>query len=510
MRESRQERRKIEMIRRKEMKKSQRLLQKELREKEDRELIQGGHEQKKPRSCASNAKSQIKSVAEEQAEAERVAIDYLKTIQRLMPGLLQRLSEVKDFRQPQKIKHKVAVILLFAIFWFVFQKSSRRQANTEMTTAIFLENMRIFFPDLDSLPHHDTVNRFLSGVDINEIEKMLFDLINHFIRSKKFVNYLIDNCYPVAIDGTQKFAYDFLWAEQCQQRKAGKGMQYYCSCLEASLVFHNGIMLPLASEFLDYMEGDTASSKQDCELKAFRRIAEKIKKHFPRLKIMVILDGLYPKGPVFELCREYGWQFMIVLQDKSLKSVWEEFAGLQKLEGKKKMKIKWGNRDQEFTWVNNILYTYDNDKKEQTLHMVICEEQWDEAGKNGTIEHKQSKHVWVSSEPLTSRNLHERCNLGGRCRWGIENGFLLEKQYGYHFEHTFSFDWNATKGFHLLMRIAHMINTLAQYGNLLRTLFAQQGIRAIIKYLDEIFRKMVLDLTRIMKSLAQPYQIRFT
>lgn len=502
---SRQERRKIEMVRRKEIKKAQRLIQKELREKE----AQGEFEEK-PRSCSSNAKSQIKSVAGEQAEGERVAIDYLKTIQRVMPGLLLRLSEVEDFRQPKKIKHKVAVILLFAIFWFVFQKSSRREANKEMTTATFMENMRLFFPELDSLPHHDTINRFLSRVDIDELDKLLCDLINSFIRSKKFVNYLIDNCYPMAVDGTQKFVYDFLWAEQCQQRKAGDGTHYYCSCLEASLVFHNGITLPLASEFLDYMEGDTSSNKQDCELKCFRRLAEKIKKYFPRLKIMVILDGLYPNGPVFELCRTYRWQFMIVLQDKSLKSVWEEFFALQKLEGPKKAKIRWGNREQEFTWVNNIFYAYDNDKKKQTLHVVVCKEQWDEVGKDGTIEHKHSKHAWISSEPLTSRNLHERCNLGGRYRWGIESGFLVEKQYGYHYEHTFSFNWNAMKGFHLLMRIAHMINTLAQYGNLLRSVFAQKGIQATIKYLDEIFRKMVLDPVRTAKSLAQPYQLRFT
>ncbi len=362
-----------------------------------------------------------------------MAIEYLKTMQRLLPGLVERLSEIEDFRQVKKIKHKVAVILLFAIFWFVFQKASRREANREMTTAIFLENMRLFFPNLDSLPHHDTVNRFLSQVNINELDKLLFDLINHFIRSKKFANYLIDNCYPIAIDGSQKFGYYGLWAEECQQRKVGDKTQYYCSCLEASLVFHNGIVLPLATELLNYMEGDTSSDKQDCELKAFRRLAEKIKKYFPKLKIMVILDGLYPNGPMFELCREYEWQFMIVLQDESLKSVWEEFFALQEFEKKKKIKIKWGNREQEFTWVNDILYTYDNDKKEQTIHVVVCEEHWDEVDKDGIVSHKHSKHAWISSEPLTSRNLHERCNLAGRYRWGIESGFLVEKKYGYHY-----------------------------------------------------------------------------
>ena len=54
------------------------------------------------------------------------------------------------------------------------------------------------------------------------------------------------------------------------------------------------------SEFLSYTEGDQASSKQDCELKAFKRLAEKIKKRFPRLPIQILLDGLYPNGPVME------------------------------------------------------------------------------------------------------------------------------------------------------------------------------------------------------------------
>jgi hypothetical protein len=501
---SRQERRKIEMAKRKEVKKAQCLANKELREKGAQSGLQ-----EKPRISASNAKSPFKTVAEEQAEGERVAIEYIKTMQQLLPGLLQRLSEVKDFRQVKKIKHKVAVLLLLAIFWFVFQRSSRREANRQMTTPTFLENMRIFFPNIDSLPHHDTVNRFLSLVDINELDKVLFDLINHFIRSKKFVNYLIDNCYPIAIDGTQKFVYNFLWAEECQQRKVGDKIQYHCSSLEASLVFHNGIVLPLASEFLSYMEGDTSSDKQDCETKAFHRLAEKIKKYFPKLKIMVILDGLYPNGPIFERCREYGWQFMIVLQDDSLKSVWEEFFALQKFENQKKVKIKWGNREQEFSWVNNILYTYDHDKKEQIVHVVVCEEQWDEVGQDATVEHKHSKHVWISSEPLTNCNLHERCNLAGRYRWGIENSFLVEKHYGYHYEHAFSFNWNAVKGFHILMRIAHLINTLAQYGSLLRNVFIQKGIQATIKYLDEIFRRFVLDPVRVMESLTKSYQVRF-
>ena len=197
----------------------------------------------------------------------------------------------------------MAVILLFGIFWFVLQKSSRRQANEELTDPIFLNNMRIFSPCLESLPHHDTVNRFLSMIDINELENILAGLIRDFIRSKKFRNYLIDNHIPIAIDGTQKHCYKFLWSEECLERKINGKSQYYCYTLEASLVFHNGMVLPLASEFLGFMQGDEGRNKQDCEINGFKRPAKKIKSFFPRLKIMLLIDGLYAKGPIIRICR---------------------------------------------------------------------------------------------------------------------------------------------------------------------------------------------------------------
>jgi hypothetical protein len=86
--------------------------------------------------------------------------------------------------------------------------------------------------------------------------------------------------------------------------------------------------LPLLTEFLNFAEGDTESDKQDCELKAFHRLTSRLKVAFPRLPIMLLLDGLYPNGPVLRACRQSHWQFMIVLKDESLPSVWEEYHGL--------------------------------------------------------------------------------------------------------------------------------------------------------------------------------------
>ena len=124
----------------------------------------------------------------------------------------------------------------------------------------------------------------------------------------------------------------------------------------------HGMTIPLMSEILSYTKGDTGDNKQDCELKAFYRLASRLKKAFPALKIMLLLDGLYAKGPVAEICRKNKWQFMIVLNEVNRES--------------------------------------------------------------GKPEEKNSRHVWLSSEPLNKFNLHERCNLVARSRWCIESSLI--------------------------------------------------------------------------------------
>ena len=80
------------------------------------------------------------------------------------------------------------------------------------------------------------------------------------------------------------------------------------------------------------IEWQSPKDKQDCEQRAFQRLAQRLKKCFSHLPILRLLDGLYANGPIIALCDQYNWDFMIVLQDGSLPTVWEEIEGLQKLE----------------------------------------------------------------------------------------------------------------------------------------------------------------------------------
>jgi hypothetical protein len=205
--------------------------------------------------------------------------------------------------------------------------ASRREANRELSRPAFLATLQSLFPELETRPHADTLNRLLTDIDGVHLEEAPVALVRRLIRNKKFRRYLIAQCYPSAIDGTQKLARNGQWqAEQWLERRRetaeGEPVQQYVCVLEANRVFHNGVTLPLLSEFLSYAEGDPDDQKQDCERNAFYRLAARLKAYFPRLPVLLLLDGLYPNGPLRALCHQYGWHFMIVFPDRCLPSVW--------------------------------------------------------------------------------------------------------------------------------------------------------------------------------------------
>ena len=448
----------------------------------------------------SNCKCPYKTPEEEGSARLDALTQQIKAYRAQLPVLLARLSKIKDPRNPKKIKHKLTVLMIYGVLCFAFQMASRREATREMTRPMFMANLRALFPELEDLPHHDTLARLLAQIDVADLERAHIEMIRHLIRSKKFERYLIKGCCPIAIDGTQKFKRSDLWDVDCLERKVRtksksdddaeepeEKNQYYVYVLEANLAFQNGMVIPLLSEILSYTEGDNKNDKQDCERRAFRRLAARLKKIFPRLSIMVLLDGLYPNGPVMELCRKYNWDFMIVLQDDSLPLVWEEMEGLKDQQPENRFHQNWGNRRQRFRWVNDIDYRYTcpvtGKEKQHLLHAVICEESWEEIAPGSTdVVTKISRHVWLSDEPLHKRTVHERCNLGARHRWGIESGILVEKHQGYQYEHCFSYDWKVMCGYHYLMRLGHALNVIARHSYALAKYVRELGVRGLIAF----------------------------
>jgi len=464
------------------------------------------------RPSASNAKSEMRTVEEERTVREQTVLEQVMVMRTMLPVLLSNLKSIKDPRQAKKVKHQLSAMLLYGILSFVHQMESRRQANRTMTRPQFMENLKALFPELEDLPHHDTLARALARIEVEQIQDALVDLVRTLLRRKKLRRFLMNGSVRIAIDGTQKLTRDVPVNEHYLERTHSHGDQvekeYYVYVMEACVVL-GGVALPLMTEFLSYAEGDVVA-KQDCELKAFKRLARRLKEAFPRQRIMLLLDGLYANGPVITLCRQNAWEFMIVLKDGCLPSVWAEANGLRPLAPKNRRKMTWGNRQQRYWWVNDIEYTYDKGpRRPETLHVVVDEETWEEVDpKTGEIVTRESRHAWISSEPIHAENLHQRCNLCGRHRWDIENAILVEKRHGYEYEHCFAHDWNATKGYHFLMRIGHFLNVLVQLSEKLAPIVRSMTVSGFISFVRDTVVGPWLSPARVTARLAACLQLR--
>ena len=80
--------------------------------------------------------------------------------------------------------------------------------------------------------------------------------------------------------------------------------------------------------------------------KAFKRLAEKLKKVFPRLPICILADGLYTTESVFSICEKNRWEYIIRLKDGAMPEVAREFHTRKDRESE--------NSSQEMKWVNGL------------------------------------------------------------------------------------------------------------------------------------------------------------
>ena len=126
--------------------------------------------------------------------------------------------------------------------------------------------------------------------------------------------------------------------EHCLERCCNKGTDkeitlYHRDVLEAKIFFGEKLVACIGSEFIENNGEDRKRQetmcaekiKQDCETKAFKRLAERVKKRFPRLPILLLADSLYASKPVMDLCREYKWEFLICYKKGSIPSIAEEY-----------------------------------------------------------------------------------------------------------------------------------------------------------------------------------------
>jgi hypothetical protein len=84
----------------------------------------------------------------------------------------------------------------------------------------------------------------------------------------------------------------------------------------------------------------------------------------------------------------------------------------------------------------------------------------------------------------------------------------VEKHHGYGYEHCFSYDWNAMRGYHYLMRLGHAINVLAQYSSALVKMVRQLSVQGFIRFVHQTLTGPWLDAAQVKQRMSAAFQLR--
>jgi hypothetical protein len=412
------------------------------------------------------------------------------------------MAGLKDTRDLERCTYSTRFMLLLGLTLFWGRVGSRRKLRFELNTDQALANLnRLAGAAQEAVAHSDTLNHFLGHLPESQLPGLRRRMIHRLIRMKVLEYARLLSYFPIAVDATGQLYFTERHCPHCLEQTVAGQTRYYHNVLEAKLVSPDGLALSIGTEFIE--NTDPRASKQDCELKAFARLARRLKKDFPQLRLCLLLDGLYANGTVFAICRQYLWKFIITFKEGSLPALWRDYQDLLGLcpQNRKRHRLDEHTR-QSFAWVNDLQHIDDRGRTHR-LAAFQCQEQ------NG--EGPKRFFAWLTNFTVTDQVVVALSNRGGRCRWKIENeGFNIQKNGGFALEHVYSRSPRQSKNYYFLMQIAHLIGQLLERGSLLagqvRRLFG--GLRTMAQRLLESLRHQAIPPQATDPAAAARIQIR--
>ena len=190
------------------------------------------------------------------------------------------------------------------------------------------------------------------------------------------------------------------------------------------------------------------------QLTSFKRLAESLKRMYPRLPICLLADSLYANRSVFNICKKNSWEFLIRYKDGSIPTLAQKYEEIKEKESeeevisietvyKRKPKVKAVHK---MKWVNDLIYN--------GCIVTVMELEID---KNGN---KWKEFQWITSLKIMNETAYAFAQTG-RKRWLIENeGFNIQKNIRYFITHANSLNYEAMKNHYLLTQLADIVGSL--------------------------------------------------
>ena len=404
-------------------------------------------------------------------------------IEKYLPELFNKFSTLTDIRNQSYVNYDMKVICVTRLFGLLCGLTSLSTiSGDEFNTDDCINNIStICKTKLNELPYWETIQDVFVNLKIDELRDMQKYIVKALIRSKMFDKYKYDGAFQLIFDGTGLSNHDYNLNGNCLQRKHKDGkISYYKYVLECKLCVGN-IVISLDSDFIENTKMLNDKQKQDCEIKAFKRMIKRIKKNYPKQKFIISGDGLYATTPIIKLCNKNKWFYIFNLKPDRLKDINSSFEGNILLKNETTAKNYYLSTGIEFN--GNILNVFKYIEKKNK---------------------KETIFRYISNINVTDDTIKDIVKLG-RNRWKIENeGFYTQKHRTFNITHLSSRNDNAMKTHYFFIQFAHVIRQLLEQGDI--------HTKSLLLKLKEVSAYLIKSLTSPNPNLMKidiNFQLRF-
>ena len=316
------------------------------------------------------------------------------------------------------------------------------------------ENMKTLY-GIQTVPSDTQMREILDPLEPKELREAFVDVFRELQRGKALEPFVFyQGCYLLSLDGTGYFSSQAIHCDSCLEKvnkKTGE-VTYQHQMLGAVLVHpdHREV-LPIAPEPIQKQDGTT---KNDCERNAAKRLLGQIRKEHPRLKLIVVEDGLASNAPHIRELMGHGMHFILGVKPGDHQFLFDHVdAAFQE---DRMTRVSWQKGDLwcEVSFLNGVPLNESN----QDLLVNFLD--YSESDLEGNC---RKRFSWVTDLQITEKNARWLVR-GGRSRWKIENEtFNTLKNQGHHFEHNYGHGQkNLSVIFAMLMMLAFLVDQVQQ------------------------------------------------
>ena len=349
-----------------------------------------------------------------------------------MLGFLEKTIEgCTDPRPGPNLHYEFRDIFLSAFAVFFSQSPSFLAHQKLMETQKGTSNAQSVFA-LRDIPRDNQIRGVWDLVDPAQL-RAGYGLTLELLQARGVLDSFrfLENTLLLALDGTGYFYSESIHCPSCMVKHHRDGRITYSHNVLLPVLVHpqRSQVIPLEPEFMTPQDGD---EKQDSEHKAAKRWLEHRGSRYAPWGVVVLGDDLFASQPMIEKVRLHKMNYIFVAKPSSHKYLYEELAGVEKLQGLHELhRDHWTGRAHR-----TVMYRFANGVGLNGRSDGIPVN-WAEItildGKGKVTFHS----AFITDLRITPENVASIVEAG-RCRWKIENeNTNTLKTKGYHFEHSF-------------------------------------------------------------------------